>query len=977
MHRALAIPFLRVFLVFSFLAAAGHAGPVERVPQDGSLTQAIQRVSNEGTILVSAGTYPVPNGGFRIRNPNKSFTVQAVDGAEVIIDGGGSEPLFLIEDRDAHEGRRIAFEGITFRDGSSDDPRRAGGITVDAAAVELIDCEVLDNEHLNTASGGGGVQVRNGGWLRTVHTDFRGNTAVARGGAIHAIEGSLIDVTWAEATDNRTDLPGHFETSLGGFIFLLNSELNISYSTFEDNNAGYLGGVVYAFGSYDRGESPIATVTVKSSTFISNQVIADPCCTIPLHEFGGALYAEDDTQMVVLDSRFEDNTATWGGAIAVYRSELQVFGSVFEGNRSIPSRVFPDVPTAGGAINITSADLPDNSTNGGVTDRPNASLVLVDSRLTGADDDEARQGGCLFASGDVTRLDGVNLPQSGDPEDHRSPVVVDNVIFDDCDVDEVDGRRALGGAIHLNLADLQMTDSLVVGSDALGDLANGGGLAGLNRSLISITDSSFAENTAEAAAGAVLINNSTAMIDNVDFINNDVSPGVAELIQNDPGAGIVFSANARNVDGFVSNSYFSGNLGVPILDQDRVDPPYSEVVFNGNEVHTGRFGDIIYKNTAVDFGGSTAAELNALNVSHSDGQTIDKSTVNNTRLTSAARRGRLIAAPVEIASLTPPGDPEPLNGAFLGYAWSGGPNARVGDTTVTAQGGVEMVTDPGTYNLRVVGNTVDSKTLDPVRCGTDNLLCLNQERFLVEIDWRDAQGNFGKGLVVEGGPDDSGLYFFFSEDNWEVLVKVLNGCRFTNHFWVFAAATTDIEYTLRVTDVLTGTTARYFNPLGNASAAITDTEALALCDSRLPDSASPPTFLAEELSKTYSSPVVDNKMDCTNSDTVLCVNRERFKVEVDWQDNQGNGGMAEVSDLRTADSGLFYFFNENNLEMLVKILRGCSINDRYWVFAAATTTLEYTLKVTDTQTNETVSYFNPFGRSAPAVTDVQAFATCP
>ena len=39
---------------------------------------------------------------------------------------------------------------------------------------------------------------------------------------------------------------------------------------------------------------------------------------------------------------------------------------------------------------------------------------------------------------------------------------------------------------------------------------------------------------------------------------------------------------------------------------------------------------------------------------------------------------------------------------------------------------------------------------------------------------------------------------------------------------MLAAATTDVEYTLRVTDTETGVFREYFNPLGNASPALVD-----------------------------------------------------------------------------------------------------------------------------------------------------------
>lgn len=62
--------------------------------------------------------------------------------------------------------------------------------------------------------------------------------------------------------------------------------------------------------------------------------------------------------------------------------------------------------------------------------------------------------------------------------------------------------------------------------------------------------------------------------------------------------------------------------------------------------------------------------------------------------------------------------------------------------------------------------------------------------------------------------------------------------------------------------------------------------------------------------------------------------------------------------------------------MLIKVLDGCGINDRFWVFAAATTDVETTLRVTDSQTGRVATYFNPLANASPAVTDVDALAGC-
>ena len=60
------------------------------------------------------------------------------------------------------------------------------------------------------------------------------------------------------------------------------------------------------------------------------------------------------------------------------------------------------------------------------------------------------------------------------------------------------------------------------------------------------------------------------------------------------------------------------------------------------------------------------------------------------------------------------------------------------------------------------------------------------------------------------------------------MVKVLDGCGLNSHYWVFAAAATDVEYTLKVTDTTTGVAREYRNALGERSPAVNDTSAF-LC----------------------------------------------------------------------------------------------------------------------------------------------------
>ena len=117
---------------------------------------------------------------------------------------------------------------------------------------------------------------------------------------------------------------------------------------------------------------------------------------------------------------------------------------------------------------------------------------------------------------------------------------------------------------------------------------------------------------------------------------------------------------------------------------------------------------------------------------------------------------------------------------------------------------------------------------------------------------------------------------------------------------------------------------------------------------------------------------------CVAGESTLCLGADgRFQVEATWRTAQGEEGAGVAETIGKRDSGLFYFFDPENIEMLVKVLPACPINQHYWVFFAATTDVEFVLTVTDTESDVQRQYTNPLGQPANAVTDITAFPTCP
>jgi hypothetical protein len=114
---------------------------------------------------------------------------------------------------------------------------------------------------------------------------------------------------------------------------------------------------------------------------------------------------------------------------------------------------------------------------------------------------------------------------------------------------------------------------------------------------------------------------------------------------------------------------------------------------------------------------------------------------------------------------------------------------------------------------------------------------------------------------------------------------------------------------------------------------------------------------------------------CVQLPSALCLENSRFKVQSVWRTFIGieSGSAPGHALLQTNNFGQFWFFSPDNIELSVKVLNGCAVNNHFWVFASGLTNVEVVLRVTDTQTGETRTYFNPNGQAYTPVQDTSAF----
>lgn len=114
---------------------------------------------------------------------------------------------------------------------------------------------------------------------------------------------------------------------------------------------------------------------------------------------------------------------------------------------------------------------------------------------------------------------------------------------------------------------------------------------------------------------------------------------------------------------------------------------------------------------------------------------------------------------------------------------------------------------------------------------------------------------------------------------------------------------------------------------------------------------------------------------CVQTANTICLVNNRFAVTARWTTSTASGNGEGVR--LTPDTGYFWFFQNTNVEIVVKVLDACGINSRFWVFAGGLTNVNVELKVRDTKTGQENTYTNPLNTPFQPIQATSAFATCP
>jgi Trypsin len=122
---------------------------------------------------------------------------------------------------------------------------------------------------------------------------------------------------------------------------------------------------------------------------------------------------------------------------------------------------------------------------------------------------------------------------------------------------------------------------------------------------------------------------------------------------------------------------------------------------------------------------------------------------------------------------------------------------------------------------------------------------------------------------------------------------------------------------------------------------------------------------------------------CVPGPQTLCIDDApgdgRFEATIafDTAQSDGQSGMGkaiELDSLGVTSGGIFWFFNQENPEVLLKVLDGCTVNGHHWVFWSAGTNVRLIVTVTDRRTGRQRIYQSPDRTPALPVTDILAFS---
>ena len=491
------------------------------VPGDfPSIQAAINAVTSgalpDGTVIqVAPGTYFE---ALDVVTTARSLTVRCTAGAAATVINAQGRALPVVRVRFATGA--VRFEGLTLTGGQAD---TAGGIFVhDSTNAVFAGCIVSGNQ--SSVDGGGALVARS-----VVTCDgctILDNTANRLGGGILINEGSRLTFVNGRIQGNRSGLTD--SGGAGGGALVLDSTATIRSSVITLNQSVFAGGGIHVLGQ--AGAAAPATLVLEDTEVSDNTTRRFAPASPPAE--GGGIHIEANAQATLTRAVIRGNTADQGGGLNAFEARYDVSGSFIENNTALDA-----VSGLGGGISAFAFGTQPTT------------ITLTDSVVR---NNGARLGGGVLASGAEgcgTTAACMALTISGSLIDGNT-------------------SQTQGGGIYAKLGTLTLAASQVLRNAAAGTSGGqgGGGLI-LISAAATVTDTTFAANTAAQFGGALFVHQgSTLTVDRSNIYANTAGSGVTA-----GGGGIFVTRTAPLPTGVVRNSVIADNTSFEV--QEEACPP--------------------------------------------------------------------------------------------------------------------------------------------------------------------------------------------------------------------------------------------------------------------------------------------------------------------------------------------------------------------------------------------------------------------
>jgi predicted outer membrane repeat protein len=418
-----------------------------------------------------------------------------------------------------------------------------GSLTVND--VDFINSVSADSSGQAIAAINADVEINNSTFDNTTGWDwFDSLLNEGDGGAVYVSSDDSSNPNPTVTIDNST-FQNLGTQGNGGAIALDCADATISDSYFYDNTSGYQGGAVFAYGQEGDCDST-GSLTIDNSVFEGNQTQND---------FGG-----------------EGNGGAGGGAVSVVYQPLTVtnsnFGDEGDGNGSTDGSggaIWLD-GTSGTLLTISDTEFIDNTSgwwNGGAIATHCANVVITgDATGTASDIEDGAStfflgnyaddnGGAVMTSGENCNDDG------GDgSSDEYVTTTITGAIFSS---NSIEGQEGQGGAVANEnsgfswLASFNVSTTTFVNNTA----EQAGGALDTDYTDATISNSYFALNEADDDGGAIESCSANITLNNTDFYDNNVLGSAGN------GGAVMFNdiCGRDNVSLQITGSSFDSNDG--------------------------------------------------------------------------------------------------------------------------------------------------------------------------------------------------------------------------------------------------------------------------------------------------------------------------------------------------------------------------------------------------------------------------------